>query len=76
MLFKKSYDQIVAGFTKVEKDLRDLEKREMATSVKLDRQIVELKGKRNVSLTESARAGMTADKLADFFGKEEVTNES
>ena len=68
--FNKSYDQIVEGFTKVEKDLRDLEKREVDLSAKLDKQIAELRQQRHASLTESARAGTTADKLAEFFGKD------
>jgi len=71
MLFKKSYDQIVKGFTKVKADLRALEQRETEKSVSLDREIVTLRDERNIALKESARAGHTADKLDEFFGKDE-----
>ena len=76
MLFKKSYDQIVKGFTKVEKDLRELEVRETEKSVALDREIGELRTERNAAMTEAVHAAKTADKLEEFFGNEEATNES
>lgn len=70
-IFNKTYDQIVKGFTKVKSDLRVLEQRETEKSITLDREIVALRDERNVALKESVRAGATADKLDEFFGKDE-----
>ena len=70
-MFKKSYDQIIKVFTKVEKDLRELADRESAKAVKLSVQATELKLKATAAADEVTVATHTADKLAEFFSPEE-----
>jgi hypothetical protein len=74
-LFSKSYDQIISGFSKVERELRALVIQSANDLEKMDTAIQGMRNERAETVIESDRAIKTADKLADLLNKE-VTDAS
>jgi hypothetical protein len=71
LIFGKNYDQILKGFIRVTRDLRDLSDREGAKADYCAKMVEEYLDQQNTANIESIRAMKTAEKLEALYDVED-----
>jgi hypothetical protein len=70
-MFNKSYDKIIKGFTKVSKELRQLENDQVKKAIGIGNVIDALELEQNAAFSEATRSAKTAIKLEALFDDDE-----
>jgi hypothetical protein len=70
-MFNKSYDKIIKGFTKVSKELRQLENDQVKKAIGIGNVIDALELEQDAAFNEATRSAKTAIKLEALFEDDE-----